>query len=146
MLLGAALMSKPGTYVLRVTFQLPTSVSLDKFISAWDTMTQSAEIVRTRLVKDEDAGAVQVVTKGFQWDHYNDLKEFEAEEFPRMDFGTPLTRLGVVKNSPGGTPVFVFTMHHALYDAFSLNIIFAEVSKLYTTVRSDIHLVSYNTH
>jgi NRPS condensation-like uncharacterized protein len=46
-----------------------------------------------------------------------------------MTIGKPLLRLALVYES--GRQLFVWTLHHALYDAWSLQICLENVAKLY---------------
>ena len=134
MLLNGSL-RRPGTYILRLTFQLPPSVLLQTFVSAWDQVVQSAEILRTRIVADAQAGLLQVVLNSFDWDLYDDMQDYESHNrHEPMSYGDRLAWLTIVRNSPSKTPVFIFTAHHMLYDAFAVNMIFDRVTQICQTV------------
>ena len=141
MLFKASLMS-PGIYILRMTFQLPTSVQLEAFIAAWDWVIQSADILRTRFVLDSQADLVQVVVKDFQWDSFDSVQEYEAQnDYTSMGYGSRLARCGIIHdNASETTPIFVFAAHHALYEGFMLNLIFDRVAERYQRVSIRISL------
>lgn len=135
MLLNASL-RRPGTYILTMKFQLPSSTQLERFIATWNEVIRSADILRTRLVADPEAGLLQVVLSDFTWDIYDTFEEYETQnDHLPMEHGTRLARLSVIRNSSSGkTPIFIFTAHHVLYDAFQLTMTFDRVSELYKTV------------
>ncbi|KAF2451745.1 acetyl-CoA synthetase-like protein [Karstenula rhodostoma CBS 690.94] len=123
---------RPGTYILQMTFQLPSSVPLDTFTSAWDQVIQTADVLRTRFVSEPHAGLLQVVTRTFSWDSYKDVDEFhKLNPYATMGLGDRLARLAIIKT--GKTPTFVFAAHHVLYDAFMLNMIFVRIAEICNT-------------
>ncbi|KAF2013569.1 acetyl-CoA synthetase-like protein [Aaosphaeria arxii CBS 175.79] len=129
MLVNAGRM-RPGTYILTMTFQPPPTVPLDVFMAGWDRVVRSADILRTRIVADPDAGRLQVLMKSLEWDFYDTEEDFKARnDHVEMDFGTRLARLGIIRKGPSGNFVFVFGGHHALYDSFMLSMIFERVAQ-----------------
>ncbi|KAL5423427.1 hypothetical protein PMIN04_003944 [Paraphaeosphaeria minitans] len=123
---------RPGTYILQMTFQLPSSISLETFTSAWDQIIQTADVLRTRFVSEPHTGHLQVVSKRFSWDSYKDMIEFnELNPYATMNLGERLARLAIIETAT--TPVFVFAAHHVLYDAFMLNMTFARIAELCKT-------------
>lgn len=147
MLWGAALVN-PGTYVLRMIFRLPPNTQLDVFIAAWNRVVESADIFRTRLVADVDVGLVQVVLKGFEWDAYKSVQEFEDQKHHlSMVHGSQLARLAVIQeDGSSDTPIFAFTAHHVLYDGFMLNMLFDRVAEIYQTVSLEPCNLSLRSH
>ena len=139
---------RPGTYVLRLTFQLPPSMPVDTFISAWNKVVQSADILRTRIVSDPDAGQQQAVMKTFDWDFYDTIEEFETQnDHAPMGHNTRLARLTIVRNGDSESPIFIFTAHHVTYDAFMLNMIFERVTQYCQTVgRHHLSLCQFSRH
>ncbi|KAJ4300806.1 hypothetical protein N0V90_002894 [Kalmusia sp. IMI 367209] len=130
---------RPGTYILQMSFQLPPSVLLQTFMSAWDQVVQTADVLRTRFVSDSHAGLLQVVSKAFIWDHFDSREEHESlNNYAVMGLGSPLVRLAIIHNSSGMTPIFVFAAHHVIYDAFMLNIIFDRVAEICQTGRNTL--------
>lgn len=124
---------RPGTYILQMTFQLPSSVLLSAFTSAWDQVIRTADVLRTRFVSEPHAGHLQVVSNRFKWDSYNDMDDFQAlNPYATMSLGDRLARLAIIETDT--TPTFVFAAHHVLYDAFMLNMIFVRIAEICTTV------------
>lgn len=131
---GAAM--RPGSYVVRITFRLPPDTQLDAFKAAWDRVLESADVFRTRLVPDAAGSLVQVVLKGFEWDSYKSVQEYEDQNHHlSMVHGRQLARLAIIQYGSFGNPIFAFTAHHVLYDAFMLNMVFDRVAEIYQTVR-----------
>jgi len=134
-MLWNASLRRPGTYILRMRYQLPPTILLQAFMSAWDQVLQSTEIFRTRFVSGDQAGLVQVVIKGFKWDLYENIDEYEHDKHNiSVSSGARLARLAIIRSTPGQTPIFVFTAHHVLYDAFALTMMFEKVAQIYQTV------------
>ncbi|KAF2634689.1 acetyl-CoA synthetase-like protein [Massarina eburnea CBS 473.64] len=135
MLLNASL-RRPGTYILRLTFKLPASTLLETFVSAWDQVVRSVDVLRTRIIPDPDTGGfLQIVFKTFEgWDFYENMQEYESQnDYTTMGPGSRLARLAIIRNTPSKTPIFVFAAHHAIYDEFSLTLFFDRVAELCQT-------------
>ncbi|KAF1969681.1 acetyl-CoA synthetase-like protein [Bimuria novae-zelandiae CBS 107.79] len=121
-----------GTYILQITYQLPSPVRLETFRSAWDQVIRSADILRTRLVSRPDTGLLQVVSKTFEWDTFDSEEDFKKRDhYATMNLNSPLARLAII--SPAQSPIFVFVAHHLLYDAFMLNMIFVRITDICMT-------------
>lgn len=124
---------RPGTYILQMTFQLPPTVLAETFMSAWDQVIQTADVLRTRFVSEPRTGLLQVVSKLFSWESYENMDDFQKlDPYALMDLGDRLARLAIVKTAT--TPIFVFAAHHVLYDAFMLNMIFVRIAEICKTV------------
>lgn len=123
---------RPGTYILRLTFQLPRSVLLHTFMSAWNQVVRFADILRTRIISDSQVGLLQVVAKDFDWDLYDNHLEYESQNDHALmgGNGNRLARLTIIHNSAARTPMFIFTAHHAIYDAYVLSMIFDRVTQI----------------
>lgn len=133
---------RPGTYILQMAFELPLSLRLETFQSAWNQVIRTADILRTRLVSHPHMGLLQVVSKEFEWDYFNNLDEFKTHDpFALMEFGQRLARLALINSEK--SPIFVFAAHHVLYDAFMLNMIFSRISEICKTVRGALSCTGF---
>ncbi|PNP49913.1 hypothetical protein THARTR1_09443 [Trichoderma harzianum] len=129
-----SLTSKQNTgYVMRAIFKLSSSINLEKLRDAWQTVFHALPILRTRLIQHSTHGTVQVVVaEKIQWGSAFNLDEYlEADAKHQMGPGKPLTRYAIVQDTSGLDKWLVWTVHHALYDGWSLPLILDSVSKAY---------------
>ncbi|KAL4747877.1 hypothetical protein BDW72DRAFT_196305 [Aspergillus terricola var. indicus] len=121
---------KPGAYVLRRVLKISPSLDLARFQAAWETVSQQNPILRTRLVPSADtsAGLFQVVTKeAIHWRIADTLQQYlEHDSQEGMTHGVPLVRYGLTSDGH-----FVWTAHHAVYDGWSLPMIFDQLQAAY---------------
>ncbi|KAK6086190.1 non-ribosomal peptide synthetase protein [Seiridium cupressi] len=120
-----------SSYVLRDVYELPATINIAKFKAAWNAVARKDSILRTRVVFIEGIGSCQVVVdEDLQWQSANDLDTYlEKDRSESMGYGTPLARYAIVDNER--TKKFVWTVHHALYDGFSMGLTFASVDHAY---------------
>ncbi|KAM4057707.1 AMP-binding enzyme [Hirsutella rhossiliensis] len=124
---------RSGDYVARFIYKMPADVDLGCFVEAWTRITDNAPILRTRIVDLQDAGLFQVVTKGqLPWRSGDGVGEFlEKDKQQPMGLGTALTRLALVTSPSSGQVYFVWTIHHALYDGWSMPLMLKAVDGAY---------------
>jgi amino acid adenylation domain-containing protein len=126
-------MMKPGAYVAQKVFRLPwRGFDISRFRSAWAKIIEKEAILRTCIVHLPSAGNVQVVHKHpVSWQEAADLQTYLTTDLASaFQYGDPLIRLAVVKDSkfPG---YFVWTAHHAIYDGYSVSLLFEKVAQAY---------------
>ncbi|KAL7780532.1 hypothetical protein CFE70_010556 [Pyrenophora teres f. teres 0-1] len=130
-----ALTSKrSGDYVMHAVLELRDDIDEVAFQAAWEYVVQSTAILRTRIVPHNKFGLLQaVVTEDIGWAKSENLEEYlQNDKSIHMALGDPLTRYALVKESPGGKFWMVWTIHHSLYDGWSLRQIIHAVTKAYT--------------
>ncbi|KAF7899054.1 uncharacterized protein EAF01_008267 [Botrytis porri] len=148
-------MSHPGTYVAQHVFELSKDIYLtvDKFCDCWNEVVRSNPILRTRISQHESAGLVQmVVREDVSWQMQDNLQGYlEADKTQPMGLGSPLSRYCIVEEtiSADHKYYFVLTLHHAVYDAWSINLMLQQVGKEYGrlthSVTNDANLVQAQT-
>ncbi|TLD30618.1 hypothetical protein PspLS_01710 [Pyricularia sp. CBS 133598] len=129
-----ALTAKDSTaYVLREVFDLPEDTDLKLFKQAWSDVVAANDIFRTRIVHVAGHGSFSVVLDTpLEWTEVKTLDEYLALDTAKekdMNYGTRLIRCGLVDNN--GSPQFVWTIHHALYDGFSYGLTLEAVDQAY---------------
>ncbi|CAG8370231.1 unnamed protein product [Penicillium salamii] len=140
---------RQGDYVYPQVLQLHDSVDISRFKDAWNQVVMQTSILRTRIVDLEGQGLVQVVTTHPpEWHYATNLDTLIQEHlsFP-VTLGTALARCGLVEvggEDQDRQQYFVLTLHHALYDGWSMSLLLAEVGKAYHGTASD-GLVSLNS-
>ncbi|KAF7537510.1 hypothetical protein G7054_g3642 [Neopestalotiopsis clavispora] len=120
-----------SSYVLRDIYELPHNVDIAKFQRAWNAVARKDSILRTRVVFLEGLGSCQIVmNEDLQWQSARNMAAYlEQDRSESMGYGTPLSRYAIVDN--GKNRKFVWTVHHALYDGFSMGLTFAGVDAAY---------------
>ncbi|KAJ6781995.1 hypothetical protein PWT90_01282 [Aphanocladium album] len=126
---------RPGSYVSQRVYRVENGVTLRKLEAAWRSTLDANPPSRTRLMQCSDDGSTyQVVVRGqFIFEIAHDLKEYMAQdEAKTMNLGVPLVRLAVICSSSKDVPkFFVVTMHHCIYDAWSMSILLGQVRDAY---------------
>ncbi|KAI0568578.1 EntF Non-ribosomal peptide synthetase module protein, partial [Pyrenophora tritici-repentis] len=114
---------------------LELSVSMDESAlrAAWEQVVASSAVLRTRIVQHSKLGLLQaVIAEGVQWIEADNLATYQAEDKSvTMGLGDPLARYALIKERGGERRWFVWTVHHALYDGWSLPRIVGAVGKAY---------------
>lgn len=127
-----ALSSKqPGAYVAQNVYRL-TSMDIPKLQKAWEAVTASESILRTRIVYTELLGFLQVVVReSIEWSEPRSLEDASITERMKPAYnGAKLTGYSIINNDSKGA-LFVWTCHHALYDGWSSELILDKVQRYY---------------
>lgn len=125
---------QPGAYVAHNVFRLPEAVDILQFKAAWEKAVEDMDILRTRIVHTSTSSFVQVVLKRekIEWcgaDSTEDVTN-AALQLPEHS-GSPLMRFTIVDNKIGGDRYFVWSIHHALYDGWSMPRMLQRVEDIY---------------
>ena len=117
-----------GSYIARHWLELPSSLSVNRFKELWELIVSNNDVLRTMMVDTDDYGTVQVVNRArVQWNHDVDLENYlQNDEKQPMLMGDPLTRYAIIS---GEQTYFVLTIHHAIYDGLSLEIIWNDLAQ-----------------
>ena len=120
-----------GAYVAHNVYNI-AALDVDRLKRAWDAVVAAEPILRTRVVYTESLGFFQVVTKeGIEWTESTSVDEVLAHEADQtLDNGGRLSRYTITKND-NGEPLFVWTLHHALYDGWSSELVLNKVQTHY---------------
>ncbi|KAL6229778.1 hypothetical protein BDW75DRAFT_245422 [Aspergillus navahoensis] len=132
-------------YSYQVVLKLPPSMDVDRFKATWDMLVSRQAIFRTRIVFHRLLGSLQVVLRSPV--HWNMLTGIALEEHMRqagamlVEYGSELCRFDLIQD--GGTYIFVGTLHHSLYDGWSLMQTYAEFNSLYEGGESQSPITPY---
>jgi amino acid adenylation domain-containing protein len=122
----------PGTYVAQSVFKLHPFLDLDRFKDCWEALVCRHGILRT-VVAEFDGKLLQLIRKpsSIHWLSHGRLDQYldEDRDCP-LDTMRELARYCIVVDNAGQS-FFVWTMHHAIYDGWSLNILLSELRHLY---------------
>ncbi len=127
-------LSTPAKYVGRQVLPLPRHIDTERLAKAWHRVTATHPVLRTRIVDTARDGLVQAVMKESDlcvaFEARSDLASYLKADAERpMGLGTDLCRWAVVRQT--GSTYFVLTMHHAIYDGWTLPRLGAEVFRAY---------------
>ncbi|RFU74820.1 destruxin synthetase, 1 [Trichoderma arundinaceum] len=122
-----------GDYITQRILRLAFDLDLDLFRAAWETVSGALEILRTRIIAPNHGRLLQVVVnQPISFVTATGLKQYlEADKAHHMTLGQPLVRYALVKDEMGLYSHFVLTIHHALYDGWSMRLILDSVEKIY---------------
>ncbi|KAJ6023763.1 AMP-dependent synthetase/ligase [Penicillium herquei] len=132
---GVFLMSTThkGAYVAPTAFRMPAGFDVLRFQAAWQALVNAYFILRTRLVTVE-AVSYQVVLNHaascLEWETAASLEEYlERIQALPLVAGAPLTRYALIPD--GDSNIFVWTAHHAVFDGWTVGLLFDQLAQLY---------------
>ncbi|KAI3319449.1 peptide synthetase [Xylariaceae sp. AK1471] len=123
-------------YVAQRVVKLADEAATQDLLKAFRDASANCTILRTRIVQVPEHGLMQVVIKDdFTYERASEqsLSEFlEKDRQLPVGLGKPLVRYGVICNEETkGKSHFVLTMHHALYDGWSMPLVVDRVNRAY---------------
>lgn len=123
-------MKQPQAYVKTSAFDVPAHLEIRDVIRAWDTVVATNSILRTRFVQTQSADLLQVVVKGHEWKEFDCVDCYtKASILDSPDLGKPLSHLAIVRQPT--TTKIIWSVHHALYDEWSILIIEEQLRRAY---------------
>lgn len=134
-----ALSSKVSeAYIAQRVVRLKDKDSATKLRAAFETAARDCPILRTRIIHVSSRGLMQVVLKDCSgWHEATDLQEYlSRDRAESMGLGAQLCRFGLIEDSVSGELNFVLTMHHALYDGWSMPLVVDRVNRAYNDLDS----------
>lgn len=137
-----------AAYVSRDVVELPENTDMKRFQEAWESVIRRNPILRTRIVHLRTHEFVQIVIKEeVKWMTSNNLSDHltqESRTLTQMSLGSKLSQFAIITPAGQSTRYFVRTMHHAIYDAFTLSLITRQALQIYLQ-ESFEHNVGFNS-
>ncbi|CAG8947116.1 unnamed protein product [Penicillium salamii] len=131
-------------YVARLFFDLTSGMDIEKFQHAWQQAVDANVILRTRIVQSLSGGMMQAVlceeSSTIKWHSYPSFEAYHNEDKAlAMGPGIPLIRFNLIGN-PSSDLSLALTMHHAIFDRYSLKLVLTQVQEAYSgqTLESNI--------
>lgn len=120
-------------YVAQRVVQLPDRAAVLKLQEAWEKVAEACAILRTRIVYAKNMGLLQVVSKEeITWRTSSNLEDYmEQDRDEPMYLGSQLARYAIVNDNLTSNWYFVWTIHHSLYDGWSMGLLMERVRKTY---------------
>ncbi|KAI2788152.1 hypothetical protein POX_e06164 [Penicillium oxalicum] len=139
--------SQPGAYTLQDVYKLPSTVDLTRLQRACGDTVAAHAVLRTRIfpyhAQMEHLQVVQKASPDFELTRGGDLQRYLKEDKANgMGYGEPLARFALV--SEGEDAYMVFTYHHSIYDAASLQIIMNDLQAFYMDESYQVGEPPYN--
>ncbi|KGO62069.1 protein of unknown function DUF4009 [Penicillium expansum] len=124
---------RAGAYISQNTLELRGNVDIRRLERAWQEVVAMTPILRTRVVDLVGQGLVQVVVAGqAPFVTGQNLRAYlQADKNETMGLGKPLARFAIMDGPGALRPTFVWTAHHALFDGWSMPIIFKQLEQAY---------------
>ncbi|KAF2021067.1 acetyl-CoA synthetase-like protein [Aaosphaeria arxii CBS 175.79] len=121
-----------GGFVAQRALELPLATAT-RLRDAFRVAVAESPVLRTRIVSATGRGLVQVVAKGSLTDFEDDNLEryLEQDRQTPMGLGTPLFRFALISGSGKEKAQVVLTMHHAIYDGWSVPLMCERVNQIY---------------
>lgn len=132
----ALTLQRPGSYVAQWAYKLQPDIDLDRFRQAWDDTIAATPILRTRIVDLPGSGMIQVIIaaqSAVRVQTSREIGEIEEAKIPAIGLGASLMS-SEVRTSLDGCSVFVWTVHHALYDGWSIPLLMRMLETAYAGV------------
>lgn len=141
--------SKPrdGAYALHAAFQLPADLDLDRLVDAWTGVIKASPVLRSGIIARPE-GSIVVVRRHQPFPTYkassaNLAQHLAEQQSTTFRYGSPLFRIGVCCCSSSSSRqddprrYLIINAHHAVYDGWSLNLIWEKVASLYNNAPTE---------
>ena len=121
----------PSKYVYQEILEL-ADVDLDLFKKAWNSVFATTPILRTRIIELRGHSLTQVVVdESIDWFQYDSIEDAQLSR-PSFGLGGPLHSFGLVSEKDTKRHYFVRTLHHALYDRFTVALLDDQLERTYS--------------
>ncbi|KAF4334510.1 non-ribosomal peptide synthetase [Fusarium beomiforme] len=123
-----------GAYALHAPFKLPGDLDRERFKYAWQQTTMTHPILRSRIIPNSQCSLVvqQKSPVTLKECTSSTLGEFmEGQSRNAFSYGSPLFRMTMVFEKSTQLWYFVISIHHALFDGWSFNLMWNTAIELY---------------
>jgi amino acid adenylation domain-containing protein len=130
----------PSLYSSQFVFKFSSAVDIQQFNAAWKSAIEAYPILRTAIVPSS-SNLVQVVLRdGTEWTEVKqDLASFlSADKAISFDSGQPLARFHHVQDPSSNQSHLVWTLHHAIFDGWSLEYVVEHIRRKYYHHSGDV--------
>lgn len=130
-MMALSITSSDSKCVNRSVYLLPRAIEPERLKVAWAIVAQANPILRTRIIQTGVSQALQIVVREDPpWTYVKNLHDSIQEDTRRgIRLGEPLLRLLLARNED--RTHLVVTIHHSLYDGWSLPRILQQVEAAY---------------
>jgi hypothetical protein len=128
---------RPGSFVMQKVIPLPPAVNPTQMREAWRSVVAANSILRTRMVDTTTDGPLQVVLRHSEGIDADPKTVPRVQDLRLLDRGAPLVYANSIRFSENGSghgvssTTMVLTMHHAVYDAWFMDIYMQQLLQAY---------------
>ncbi|KAF9873683.1 peptide synthetase [Colletotrichum karsti] len=125
---------EPGAQVVQFIFALDDTIKLSQLRGAIDRCAHEFPILRTRIVRDSNQLFQVVLSDKMPWKEFLSASlesVLKDDKLISTGIGTALARVSIVHNIEKRRLHLIWTLHHSLYDAWSLRLLLDAVNKAY---------------
>ncbi|KAH6897303.1 hypothetical protein B0T10DRAFT_506885 [Thelonectria olida] len=126
---------KPDAWLDQHHFRLPPDLDLARFQAALNSTVERAELLRARVIPNPSKKLLQAIFKfrPAEVAIVNDsLEAYLKQDLENpMGIGSPLSRYAIVGGAESSEKIFVWTIHHAIYDGYSISMLLHTISEFY---------------
>lgn len=135
-----------GDYMFQFTLHISDQIDIYRLRRAWEEVVTLLPILRTRMVSTKENGIHQVVLRdAVHWEESHDLQGYlQRDKNEPMGLGDPLTRYAIIHPTSENLSL-VWTIHHSLYDGWSVQRMLAMVERAYRGLVRLSQLKDYST-
>nr|POF13517.1 nonribosomal peptide synthetase easa [Quercus suber] len=128
--LMALAIKQPGSYMARYTFELAAHIDVERFKSAWEQTVQACAALRTRVILSAGRSWQAVIDEEPSWGPADSLSNYMSNETAtHMGYGSKLCRYSLIAD--GERKLFGLTVHHAIFDGWSIGLVMQTLSSLF---------------
>ena len=136
-----------GAYVAQLVFALSVDVEIDRFKWAWQKTVDDLDVLRSRFIPTASSKFLQVVLKEHRivWqdeDHLHKVADQTKQVPPYV--GGPLAQYSIVHDRDTRRQYFVLSIHHALYDGWSLPLVLRHAETAYLHQNTKPPAIAYS--
>ncbi|KAF6836423.1 nonribosomal peptide [Colletotrichum plurivorum] len=127
-------LQRPGSHVAQFIFALDNDINLQRFRAAVTRCANWFPILRTRLVRESGRLYQVVLSDTIPCSDHSGINldaVVKEDKLNPMGLGDPLARVALVQKGRDSCAHLVWTLHHSLYDAWSLRLLLDTVNKAY---------------
>lgn len=140
MALSQSSKSRDGAYALHAAFQLPADLDLDRLIDAWTSVIQASPVLRSSILARSEGSIVVVRNQPlptYKASSVNLAQHLAEQQSTTFRYGSALFRIGICSCQDDSRRYLIINAHHAVYDGWSLNLIWDKVASLYNASSQD---------
>ncbi|KAG9529413.1 nonribosomal peptide synthase SidD, partial [Aureobasidium melanogenum] len=139
-------LASPSLYYSQFVFKFATAIDVPRFKLAWQSAICNFPILRTAIIPSS-SGLIQVVLRE-SWQCKKleeDLASFlKAEKETAFQPGQPLSRQYHILDPSSGDTTFVWTLHHAVFDGWSLELVMDHIRRHYSQTEPSLTGASFH--
>ncbi|KAL4996439.1 hypothetical protein BDV10DRAFT_187095 [Aspergillus recurvatus] len=135
--LMALAVKQPGSYVVQYPFRLQGHIDIGRFRHAWERTVQICTNLRTRIALLEGSTVQVVVQDDIAWEPIegSDLASaMRAIAHSEFTYGARLCRYALLQDGNEGNWHFVWALHHAIFDGWSMRMMLDILHRSYNEI------------